>query len=40
VTIGPPIDTFEGAAGEDNARTFDVYGYVFRAHKPGSARRR
>jgi hypothetical protein len=35
VTIGPPIDTFGGAAGEENARTFDVYGYVFLAHKPG-----
>jgi hypothetical protein len=36
VIIGPPIDTFGGAAGEHNARTFDVYGYVFLAHKPGS----
>jgi hypothetical protein len=34
VEIGPPVDTFAGATGEANARTFDVYGYAFLAHKP------
>jgi arsenite methyltransferase len=32
--IGPPIDTFDGARGEANARRFEVYGYPFLAHKP------
>ena len=31
VEIGPQCDTFGGAAGEDNARAFDVYGYAFLA---------
>ena len=35
VQIGQPIDTFGGAGGEDNARTFDVSGYSFMAVKPG-----
>ena len=35
VVIGPPVDTFGGAKGEDNARAFDVYGYAFLALKPG-----
>jgi len=34
VEIGPPVDTFGGAAGESNARTFEVYGYAFLARKP------
>jgi hypothetical protein len=34
VTIGPPVDTFEGAGGEKNARRFEVYGYPFLARKP------
>jgi len=33
VRIGAPIDTFEGASGEKNARRFEVYGYLFLAHK-------
>ena len=32
--IGPPIDTFKGARGEDKARLFAVYGYAFLARKP------
>ena len=31
VTIGPPVDTFGGATGEEKARAFDVYGYAFLA---------
>jgi hypothetical protein len=34
VEIGPPVDTFAGATGETNARTFEVYGYAFLAHRP------
>jgi hypothetical protein len=34
VTIGSPIDTFEDAGGEKNARRFEVYGYPFFARKP------
>ena len=33
VTIGPPVDTFGGATGEPQARSFEVYGYAFLAHK-------
>ena len=33
IEIGPPVDTFAGASGEANARTFQVYGYTFLAHK-------
>ncbi len=33
VTIGPPVDTFGGAHGEANARSFEVYGYAFLAHR-------
>jgi hypothetical protein len=33
VQIGPSVDTFGGAKGEDNARAFDVYGYAFLARK-------
>jgi hypothetical protein len=34
VRIGPPVDTFGGAAGEGNARAFDVFGYAFLACRP------
>jgi hypothetical protein len=33
VRIGDAVDTFGGAAGEDKARAFDVYGYTFLARK-------
>ena len=33
VTIGPPVDTFRGAIGEANARSFEVYGYAFLARR-------
>ena len=36
IEIGPPVDTFGAARGEANARTFEVYGYAFLAHKPRS----
>jgi hypothetical protein len=34
VEIGPAVDTFGGAKGEDKARAFEVYGYAFLARKP------
>jgi hypothetical protein len=34
VQIGEPVDTFGGADGEANARSFDVSGYSFYAVKP------
>jgi hypothetical protein len=34
VQIGPPVDTFAGATGEDKARAFQVYGYAFLARQP------
>jgi hypothetical protein len=34
VQIGEAHDTFGGATGEDKARAYDVYGYVFLAVKP------
>jgi hypothetical protein len=34
IEIGEPIDTFAGASGEANARSFDVKGYAFLANKP------
>jgi hypothetical protein len=34
VAIGPPVDTFAGASGEEKARTYDVFGYAFLARKP------
>jgi hypothetical protein len=34
VQVGPAADTFGGARGERNARTYEVYGYAFLAHKP------
>jgi hypothetical protein len=33
VEIGPPVDTFAGASGEDKARAYDVYGYAFLARR-------
>ena len=34
VEIGPPVDTFAGASGEDKARAFAVHGYPFLARAP------
>ena len=34
VSIGPAVDTFGEAGGEDKARIFEVFGYGFRARKP------
>lgn len=34
VEIGPPVDTFDGAIGEEKARAFAVFGYAFRARNP------
>ena len=34
IRIGPPVDTFAGATGEEKARSFDVYGYAFLATRP------
>ena len=34
VEIGPAADTFGGAAGEDKARAYEVYGYAFLARRP------
>ncbi len=34
IEIGAPVDTFGGAKGEKNARTFEVSGYPFLAWKP------
>ena len=34
VNVGTAVDTFRGAHGEPNARTFDVQGYPFIARKP------
>ena len=33
VVIGDAVDTFAGAAGEGNARTFEVYGFAFLARR-------
>jgi hypothetical protein len=33
VTVGPPVDTFADATGEEKARAFDVYGYAFLARQ-------
>jgi hypothetical protein len=33
VTIGPPVDTFADAIGQEKARAFDVYGYAFLARR-------
>jgi len=37
VRIGPAADTFGGAAGEDKARAYEVYGYAFLARRPAEA---
>ena len=34
VEIGPRVDTFAGAGGDEKARKFAVYGYGFLAYKP------
>ena len=34
IDVGAAVDTFGGAHGEPNARTFEVYGYPFLARKP------
>ncbi len=34
VAIGDRVDTFGGAAGEKNARAYEVYGYAFLARRP------
>lgn len=34
VRMGPPVDTFGGAPGQDKARAYDVHGYAFLARKP------
>ncbi len=39
VAIGPPVDTFGGAGGEQKARAYEVYGYAFLARKPACERR-
>jgi arsenite methyltransferase len=31
VRIGPAVDTFGGAEGEEKARAYEVYGYPFLA---------
>lgn len=35
VSIGDAVDTFGGARGEDQARSFEVYGYAFLARRAG-----
>jgi arsenite methyltransferase len=32
--VGPPVDTFGGAAGESNARAYDAVAHTFLARKP------
>jgi hypothetical protein len=34
VRTGSPVDVFDGARGQVNARRFEVYGYPFLARKP------
>jgi hypothetical protein len=34
IEVGDPVDTFGGAGGEANARTFRVSGHAFLARKP------
>ena len=34
IRIGPPVDTFGGAPGEEKARSFDVRGHAFLARRP------
>ncbi len=35
VRIGPPVDTFGGAEGEEKAHAYEVFGDAFLARKPG-----
>jgi arsenite methyltransferase len=35
LSISAPIDAFGGSGGEQNARAYDVFAYVFLARKPG-----
>ena len=34
VVVGPARDTFAGAGGEEKARRFEVFGYLFLASRP------
>jgi hypothetical protein len=34
IRTGSAVDTFGGAAGEDKARGFEVFGYAFLARRP------
>jgi hypothetical protein len=34
IEVGAKVDTFAGAGGEENARTYEVFGYSFIARKP------
>jgi hypothetical protein len=34
IEIGPPVDTFGGAPGEEKARAYEVFGYAFLARRP------
>jgi hypothetical protein len=34
IVIGPPVDTFGDARGEEKARAYGVYGYAFLARRP------
>ena len=34
IAHGGKVDTFAGASGEANARTYEVFGYSFIARKP------
>lgn len=34
VRIGPAVDVFGGAPGEEKARSFEVFGYAFAAQRP------
>jgi hypothetical protein len=34
IEVGPKVDTFADADGEEKARIYEVYGYSFLARKP------
>jgi arsenite methyltransferase len=34
IRIGPPVDTFGGAPGEEKARAYEVFGHAFLARRP------
>jgi len=34
IEIGGKVDTFQGASGEEKARTYDVHGFAFVGRKP------